>query len=92
MQQVLLYNQSAVEGRLGNVAAYLGIDGGFEGFYNYVGELNAALKIPANLTELGVKDPDIDRLTEMALADPSVGGNPIEMTAENTKKLFLACL
>ena len=92
MQQVLLYNRSAIEERLGDVAAYLGIEGGFEGFYDYVGTLNKALNIPANLTELGVKNPDIDRLAEMALEDPSVGGNPIEMTAENTKQLFLDCL
>ena len=92
MQQVLLFNRSAIEERLGHVAAYLGIEGGFEGFYYYVGELNAELNIPVNLTELGVKNPDIDRLTEMALKDPSVGGNPIEMTVENTKKLFEACM
>ncbi len=92
MQKVLLFNRSAIEKRIENVAAYLGIDGGFEGFYDYVGELNKALNIPANLTELGVKNPDIDRLTEMALVDPSVGGNPVEMTAENTRKLFEACL
>jgi len=54
--------------------------------------LNASLGIPANLTELGVTDPDLDWLVSSALKDPSVGGNPIEMTQENTRALFEACL
>jgi alcohol dehydrogenase class IV len=31
-------------------------------------------------------------LTDMALEDPSCGGNPIAMTRENTRALFEACL
>ncbi len=92
MQPVLLFNKSAIQSRLDMAAGYLGISGGFEGFYDYVGELNAALGIPANLTALGVADPDIDALVASALQDPSVGGNPVEMTRENTTHLLLACL
>ena len=57
----------------------------------YVGELNAALGIPANLTALGVTNPDLERLTAMALEDPSVGGNPVEMNVGNARALFEAC-
>ena len=92
MQPVLNYNRSAIEQRIERVAAYLDIKGGFDGFYNYVGELNAALGIPANLTDLGVTNPDLDKLTQMALEDPSCGGNPIEMTTQNTRALIEACL
>ncbi len=91
MQPVLMFNKAAVEDRLAMAARYLGIEGGFQGFYDYVGALNAELKIPANLTELGVTDPDIDALVASALQDPSVGGNPVEMTAENTTALLKAC-
>jgi alcohol dehydrogenase class IV len=31
-------------------------------------------------------------MTAMALEDPSASGNPVEMTAENTRALFEACL
>ncbi|MEP0521233.1 MAG: iron-containing alcohol dehydrogenase [Hyphomicrobiales bacterium] len=92
MQPVLTFNRAAIEERLGQAAAYLGVGSTYQEFYDFVGELNNSLGIPANLTELGVADPDIDRLTAMALEDPSVGGNPIEMTATNTKALFEACL
>jgi 4-hydroxybutyrate dehydrogenase len=91
MLEVLKYNRSAIEGVLGDAANYLGIEGGFDGFYNFVSDLNDSLNIPKNLTELGVKDPDIELLTKEALNDPSTGGNPIEMTYENTKALFEAC-
>ena len=92
MAPVLKFNREAIETRIEALAAYLGISGGFDGFYNYVVELNASLGIPANLTELGVTDPDMDWLVASALKDPSVGGNPIEMTEANTRALFEACL
>jgi len=92
MAPVLTFNRAAIETRIEALAAYLGIAGGFDGFYNYVVELNASLGIPSNLTELGVTDPDMDWLVASALKDPSVGGNPIEMNAENTRALFEACL
>jgi len=92
MAPVLTFNRAAIETRIEALAAYLGISGGFDGFYNYVNELNASLGIPANLTELGVTDPDLDWLVASALKDPSVGGNPVEMTEANTRALFEACL
>jgi alcohol dehydrogenase class IV len=91
MAPVLEFNRSAIETRIEALAAYLGIAGGFDGFYNYVVELNASLGIPANLTELGASDPDMDWLVASALKDPSVGGNPVAMDAENTRRLFEAC-
>ena len=92
MAPVLKFNRAAIETRIEALAAYLGIGGGFDGFYDFVNELNASLGIPANLTELGVTDPDMDWLVASALKDPSVGGNPVEMTEANTRELFEACL
>lgn len=91
MQPVLRFNRAEIEARIERAAAYLEIDGGFDGFYAFVGALNARLSIPANLTALGVSDPDLDALVKGALSDPSTGGNPVEMTADNTRALFEAC-
>lgn len=91
MQPVLQYNREAIEERIERAAAYLGIEGGFDGFYAFVGELNAALGIPANLTELGVTDPDKEAIIKGALGDPSTGGNPVKMTEDNTRALLDAC-
>ena len=92
MPMVLDFNRPAIETRIEAAAAYLGIKGGFDGFRARIMDLRAALAIPANLTDLGVKAADLDMLTDMALEDPSCGGNPIAMTRENTRALFQACL
>ena len=44
------------------------------------------------LTALGVRNPDLDALTRSALQDPSVGGNPVAMTYDNTRKLLESIL
>ena len=92
MPMVLDFNRPAIEERLSRAAAYIGIAGGFEGFRAAVMDLRQTLAIPETLTALGVTNPDLATLTEMALEDPSCGGNPIEMNAENTRALFEACL
>ncbi|MFC2967762.1 iron-containing alcohol dehydrogenase [Acidimangrovimonas pyrenivorans] len=92
MPMVLDFNRPAIEARLARAAAYLDIAGGFDGFRARVMELRAALSIPENLSAMGVEESRLDELTEMALEDPSCGGNPVEMTRENTRKLFQDCL
>ena len=92
MPAVLKLNRPAIAARFDAAAAYLGIDGGFDGFCAFVDELNTAMGIPRRLSGLGVTDPDIDALTEAALRDPSAGGNPVTMTAENTRALYLELL
>ncbi len=88
MQAVLRFNQPAIEARLAQAAAYLGIDGGFDGFYEFVGTMNATLGIPASLSDMGVTDPDRNALLDGALKDPSCGGNPITLTRDNTAALI----
>ena len=92
MLPVLQFNKPKVRRSLARAANYLSIAGGFDGFCAYVAELNGKLGIPATLTELGVKDPDVDTLVASALTDPSCGGNPVKMTPSNTRKLLLSCL
>jgi len=92
MPMVLDYNRAEIEDRITAAAAYLGIAGGFDGFRAAIMDLRAALAIPANLSAMGVKAADLDMLTDMALEDPSCGGNPVVMTKENTRALFDACM
>lgn len=91
MPAVLRFNRPAIEDKIVRAAAYLGIEGGFDGFYDYVLELRKELGVPDNLTAMGIKPDRIDELTAEAIKDPSCGGNPVEMTLENTKALFEAC-
>ena len=89
MPAVLQFNKPKIEINIGRAADYLCIANGFTGFCAYIDGLNASFGIPKTLTELGIKNPDIDRIVKGALTDPSTGGNPIEMTAENTRELLL---
>ena len=92
MPMVLAFNRSAIEERIEKAAAYRGIAGGSDAFCAAIMDLRAKLGIPANLTAMGVDPARLDELTEMALEDPSCGGNPIEMTRENTRALFASCM
>lgn len=92
MPMVLEFNRPAIEDRIRKAAAYLGFDGGFAGFHDQIMELRARLNIPENLSAMGVQFADLDMLTDMALEDPSCGGNPIAMTKDNTRKLYDACM
>lgn len=92
MPACLELNRPAIEQQIGEAARYLDIKGGFDGFYDYVLQLRADLGVPDKLRELGVGDNRIVELTEMALADPSCGGNPVELNADNVAALFRAVI
>ncbi|WP_416395495.1 iron-containing alcohol dehydrogenase [Allohahella sp. A8] len=88
---VIQMNRAAIKDKVCDIARYLDIKGGFDGFVDYVNELRVRLNIPQTLGELGVADDRIDDMVAMALEDPSAGGNPVVMTADNTKALLKAC-
>ena len=87
MPAVLDLNASKISQRFDQVAGYIGIQNGF-GFCTFVREFNASLKIPMNLSELGVVNVDVEKLTEATLKDPSCGGNPVTLNSENVTKLI----
>lgn len=91
MPTVLRFNRPAIENRIAAAAAYLGIAGGFDGFLDRVLALRAALAIPPTLSALGVSGDRFDEMAKMAIADPTAGGNPIELTETAARKLFEAC-
>jgi alcohol dehydrogenase class IV len=86
---VLTMNRPVIEDRINAAASYLSISGGFDGFYDFVMNLRADLGVPDKLRDLGVGTDRIDEMTEMALADPTAGGNPVKLTHKNIKSLFL---
>jgi len=78
MPYVLAFNKSAIEERIGRLAAYLDLPShSFSGFIDWVLALREEIGIPHDLD--GLK-PGIDRLDDiahMAEKDPSAGGNPV---------------
>ncbi len=92
MPAVLALNAPAIAGRFDRAAAYLGIDGGFDGFRAFVDGFNDRFEIPRRLSAMGVEADRIDDLVAMALADPSCGGNPVPLDAANLRGLFEATI
>ncbi|UUV05239.1 iron-containing alcohol dehydrogenase [Ruegeria sp. YS9] len=92
MPAVLDFNAPAIADRFQQAAAYLGIDGGFDGFRAFVQDFNDSLGIPRTLSDLGVTEASIPELVDGAIIDPSCGGNPIELTKDNLTQLFKAAL
>ncbi|MEB8388801.1 iron-containing alcohol dehydrogenase [Rhodobacteraceae bacterium KMM 6894] len=92
MPAVLQLNAPEIRDRFRTAAAYLDIEGGFDGFCAFVQDFNAALGIPKKLSDLGVDPARIDELVDEAIQDPSCGGNPVKLTKENLRALFEASI
>jgi alcohol dehydrogenase class IV len=92
MPMVMDFNRPMIEARLDKAAAYIGMTGGYQGFHDAVMALRDNLNIPANLTAMGVQRDRLDQMAEMALEDPSCGGNPVPLTLQNLRALYDACM
>ncbi|WP_342643525.1 iron-containing alcohol dehydrogenase [Rhodoligotrophos ferricapiens] len=87
MPYVLVANREAVEDRITDAAHYMGITGGFKGFLDWLVALRSELGIPNTLRELGVGEDRLDQIAEMAIRDPSAGGNPIAFSQEQYRDI-----
>ena len=76
MPYVLDFNREALWDKIDRLAAWLGIDGGFAGFLDFVLRLRRDLGIPHTLDRIGVDDARFAELAAMAVLDPTAGGNP----------------
>lgn len=89
MPYVLVFNRSAVEGKLTALARYLDLPTpGFQAALDWVVDLRAKVGIPHSLEELGVKADALDELAERAVKDPTAGGNPVALTLKNVRGLI----
>jgi alcohol dehydrogenase len=92
MPYVLHHNRAAIEKRIERLADYLGIKGGFDGFVAAIVKLRKDLGVPNTLPEfikgLEMDDARKDLIAEMAIVDPTAGGNPTELTKKDALKLL----
>lgn len=88
---VLVRNRPAIAEQLAAAARYLGLaDAGFDGFLAWVLQLRAGLGIPHTLAEIGIGADAAADIGRMAKADPSDGGNPLPLSADDYRAIFLA--
>ena len=90
MPYVLTFNKDVIENKIIKVCDYLELkDRSFNGFINWVLDLRKKLNIPHKLSDLiEEKDFNLDRLSKMALEDPSTGGNPKKLTEADMKIMY----
>ena len=61
----------------------------FDGFISWVLELRKKIDIPHKLSDvIKEKDLQLDRLSKMALEDPSTEGNPKKLTEADMKIMY----
>ena len=70
MPYVLDFNREALGDKIDRLAAWLGLDGGFAGFLDFVLRLRRDLGIPHTLDRIGVDDARFAELAAMAIARP----------------------
>lgn len=92
MPYVLVLNRPAIEEKIKRLAGYIGIDGGFDRFLDAVIALRKEIGIPNDLAGLKIDSGQIDTIVDMAVVDPTAGGNPIPLTKDMSRKLFEAAL
>ena len=90
MPYVLSFNRDVIENKIVKVCEYLDLkDKSFDGFLNWVLDLRNNLNIPHKLSEvIENNDFDLDKLSKMALNDPSTGGNPKKLTLDDMKIMY----
>ena len=89
MPYVLTFNKKFIEKRIISICDYLNLDKNFDSFLNWILDLRKTLKIPNKLSDVvEVNKINIDKLSQMALEDPSTATNPKKMTIDDMKILY----
>ena len=90
MPYVLTFNRDVIENKVVKIAEYLELkDKSFDGFLKWILDLREEFEIPHKLSSvINEKDLQIDRLSKMALEDPSTNGNPKKLNIEDMKIMY----
>ncbi|MCV6604311.1 MAG: iron-containing alcohol dehydrogenase [Porticoccaceae bacterium] len=88
MPYVLKANASVIGDTLARLGCYLGLGGGAAGVLDWVLDMRRQLAIPHTLAEIGIDTERATEVAEMAVADPSAGGNPIAFSAAQYSAVF----
>ena len=89
MPYVLTFNRIEISEKIVSACDYLGLEKSFDKFLQWILDLRKEFNIPHTLSEIVEKEKiDLDKLSEMAYADPSTNGNPKKLTVNDMKTLY----
>ena len=90
MPYVVKFNQSQIEERIFFLSKYIDLENqSFDGFLQWILDLRKQLAIPHTLKDLNINF-DFDKLSKMALVDPSTSTNPLDLNEDNMKALYIS--
>ena len=90
MPYVLTFNKDVIEEKIIIICKYLELQNqSFDGFIQWVLEFREKLDMPHKLSDV-IKEEnfDIQRLSKMALEDPSTSSNPKKLTVDDMKIMY----
>lgn len=88
MPYVLDFNREHVLDKIDRLAGFLEIEGGFGGFIDFVLRLRRDLGVPHTIDKIGVDDARLDEMADMAIVDPTAGGNPRRLSKMDAAELY----
>ena len=89
MPYVLTFNKKEISEKIVSICDYLNLEKKFDSFINWIIELRKDIKIPHKLSDvLEIDKVNLDKLSQMALEDPSTAGNPKKLTKEDMKIMY----
>jgi alcohol dehydrogenase len=88
MPYVLMVNKPVIEAKIARLAAYLGLSPTFEAFLHAIIGLRLRLDVPHTLAEFKVDGEKRELIGDMAIVDPTAGGNPVELTKARALEIF----
>ena len=90
MPYVLTFNKKEIEKKIIKISRYLDFkEETFSSFLNWIIGLRKELNIPHKLSDVvNVKKEDLNKLSSMALEDPSTSGNPKRLELNDLKTMY----
>ena len=90
MPYVLTFNKDFIEKKIIKICEYINLDNkSFNGFVKWIIDLRKKLNIPHKLSDvIPETDFDIEKLSKLALEDPSTGGNPKKLSLDDMKIMY----
>ena len=90
MPYVLTFNKKEIENKIIKISKYLDLKKKtFDAFLDWIINLRKELNIPHKLSDVvEIKTEDLDKLSKMALEDPSTLGNPKKLKLKDMKTMY----
>ena len=89
---VLQKNSPVIQHKMPALCAALGLASGYDDFFNWLMAFRKQLGTPNTLADIGLDTQRSAEIGPLALADPSSGGNPQVLTAQDYTDIFIAAV